>query len=114
VIVRAEIEDSAKEFGLYPADVERDYIFVWLLAGIYGQSQLRHKLVLKGGNCFRKAYFEHTRFSREEPGLFLKTTEIGSRKKGILTRSAGSTRRDSTSRTFTATRTQQRAVFIWM
>jgi predicted nucleotidyltransferase component of viral defense system len=65
VIVRAEIEDSAKEFGLYPADVERDYIFGWLLAGIYGQSQLRHKLVLKGGNCFRKAYFEHTRFSRD-------------------------------------------------
>ena len=26
---------------------------------------MRDKLVLKGGNCFRKAYFENTRFSRD-------------------------------------------------
>jgi predicted nucleotidyltransferase component of viral defense system len=35
------------------------------LAGIYGVSSLRDILVLKGGNCFRKAYFPHTRFSND-------------------------------------------------
>jgi len=65
VIAKDEIEAKAAEFGLHPANVERDYVFGWLLAGIYGGGWLKDALVLKGGNCFRKAYFPHTRFSND-------------------------------------------------
>ena len=65
MITKDEIEAKADEFGLHASDIERDYIFGWLLAGIYRASPLREALVLKGGNCFRKAYFPHTRFSKD-------------------------------------------------
>src|SRR3984893_159355 len=65
MISKDEIETKASEFGLHAANIERDYVFGWLLAGIYGTSWLKDVLVLKGGNCFRKAYFPHTRFSND-------------------------------------------------
>lgn len=65
MITRDEIEGKAAEFNLHPSNIERDYVFGWLLSGIYGQSVLRDSLVLKGGNCFRKAYFPNTRFSND-------------------------------------------------
>lgn len=65
MISRDEIENKSEEFGIYVANVERDYVFGWLLAGIYGDSALSTTLVLKGGNCFRKAYFPTTRFSND-------------------------------------------------
>ncbi len=65
MITKEEIEARAAEFGLHAANVERDYVFGWLLAGIFGNSPLKNMLVLKGGNCFRKAYFPHTRFSND-------------------------------------------------
>src|SRR5712664_2950860 len=65
MISRDEIESKSEEFGIHVANVERDYVFGWLLAGIYGDSALRDTLVLKGGNCFRKAYFPTTRFSND-------------------------------------------------
>ena len=40
-------------------------MFSWLLNDIYGHSDLSDQLVLKGGNCFRKAYFKDTKFSRD-------------------------------------------------
>lgn len=46
--------------------MQRDYVFGWLLSGIYQTDNPLHRLlVLKGGNCFRKAYFEHTRYSND-------------------------------------------------
>lgn len=65
MITKDEIESKASEFGLHAANVERDYVFSWLLSGIFGTSTLRDSLVLKGGNCFRKAYFPNTRFSND-------------------------------------------------
>jgi predicted nucleotidyltransferase component of viral defense system len=65
MIDRAEIEAKAADFGIHTSNVQRDYVFGWLLAGIYSDSPLREILVLKGGNCFRKAYFPNTRFSRD-------------------------------------------------
>jgi predicted nucleotidyltransferase component of viral defense system len=62
---RAEIEQKATEFGIHAANVQRDYVFGWLLAGIYSVSNLGGDLILKGGNCFRKAYFPLTRFSND-------------------------------------------------
>lgn len=65
MISKDEIEAKASEFGLHPSNIERDYVFGWLLAGIYRSSSLKDALVLKGGNCFRKVYFPHTRFSND-------------------------------------------------
>jgi predicted nucleotidyltransferase component of viral defense system len=65
VITRDEIESKSHEFGIHVANVQRDYVFGWFLVGIYGATALRDVLVLKGGNCFRKAYFANTRFSAD-------------------------------------------------
>jgi len=38
MITKDEVEAKAEEFGLHVANIERDYVFGWLLAGIYGVS----------------------------------------------------------------------------
>ncbi len=63
MIDRHEIDEKSVELGVHSSDVQRDYVFGWLLAGIYSQSELGRQLVLKGGNCLRKAYFPFGRFS---------------------------------------------------
>lgn len=63
VIGRDEIDAKAVEFGLHAANVQRDYVFGWLIGGLYENSALGELLVLKGGNALRKGYFPATRFS---------------------------------------------------
>jgi predicted nucleotidyltransferase component of viral defense system len=58
MITKDEVEAKGEEFALHPADIERDYVFGWLLAGIYTVSTLKNALVLKGGNCFAKRIFQ--------------------------------------------------------
>lgn len=65
MITRDEIEEKSREFGIHVANVQRDYVFGWLLTAIYADTQLKDILVLKGGNGFRKAYFPNTRFSAD-------------------------------------------------
>ena len=65
MITKGEIEAKSEEFGLHVSNIERDYVFGWLLYALYSGSSLKDSLVLKGGNCFRKAYFPHTRFSND-------------------------------------------------
>ncbi|MBW7885495.1 MAG: nucleotidyl transferase AbiEii/AbiGii toxin family protein [Caldilineaceae bacterium] len=65
MIDRDEILNRARDLSVQPSYVQRDYVFGWLLAGLYSASRLGEVLVLKGGNCFRKAYFEHARYSRD-------------------------------------------------
>ena len=65
MIKKEEIEAKSNEFKIHTAHVERDYVFSWLLVGIYTVSPLKDILILKGGNCFRKAYFANTRFSED-------------------------------------------------
>jgi len=71
MISQDEIVNKSTELAVHPSNVQRDYIFGWILAGIYSISELRNSLILKGGNCFRKAYFERARFS---PDLDFATT----------------------------------------
>lgn len=52
----------AERMGVTPSNVQRDYVTGWLLATIYGGSPIGNRLVLKGGNCLRKAYFEYGRY----------------------------------------------------
>jgi predicted nucleotidyltransferase component of viral defense system len=63
VITAREIEDKAKEFEIHTSNVQRDYVFGWLLYGFFTISGLKNKLFLKGGNALRKAYFAETRYS---------------------------------------------------
>ncbi len=63
MIDKHEIISKSEQFGIKTADVERDYVFGWLLAGIYSASPLKDIFILKGGNGLRKAYFANTRFS---------------------------------------------------
>ncbi len=63
MITPQEIEEKSNEFGIHIANVQRDYIFGWLISGIYTVSALKDILILKGGNALRKAYFPTTRFS---------------------------------------------------
>lgn len=64
MIERDEIEAMSNLLGVHTSDVQRDYLYGWVLAGLYGDNPLmRDRLVLKGGNAFRKGYFANTRFS---------------------------------------------------
>ena len=65
MISQREIEQKSKEFEIHPANVERDYVFGWLLFGIFTVSDLKGTIFLKGGNALRKGYFENTRFSSD-------------------------------------------------
>jgi predicted nucleotidyltransferase component of viral defense system len=65
MITKDEVEARAAEFQIHAANVERDYVFGWLLCGIFTASTLKESLILKGGNAFRKAYFANTRFSND-------------------------------------------------
>lgn len=65
MINRKEIEAKAKEFEIYHSNVERDYVFGWLIFGIFSVSSLKDTIFLKGGNALRKGYFRNTRFSSD-------------------------------------------------
>src|SRR4051812_28228291 len=66
MIDRAEIDRVSEELGVHVSNVQRDYVFGWLLAGIYKpDNPIAALLVFKGGNCFRKAYFPYARFSND-------------------------------------------------
>lgn len=66
MIDRGEIDAKSAELDVHTSDVQRDYAFGWLLSAFYRvDNPLRQLLILKGGNCFRKAYFEHARYSND-------------------------------------------------
>ena len=63
MITRDEIDQKAQELDVHIANVQRDYVFGWLLKAISENPYLGSILILKGGNGFRKAYFDNARFS---------------------------------------------------
>lgn len=65
MITSDEIQSKADAESINTSNVQRDYIFSWILAGLYRQSSLANQLVLKGGNLYRKAYYPSTRFSND-------------------------------------------------
>jgi len=65
VITPQEIEEKAREFEIHTSNVQRDYVFGWLLFGVFTTSSLKDSIFLKGGNALRKAYFAETRFSSD-------------------------------------------------
>ncbi len=65
MIEREEIDEMGATLGVHASDVQRDYVFGWLLATLYGEGLIPDGYVLKGGGCLRKGYFERTRFTRD-------------------------------------------------
>lgn len=65
MIEREEIEAQSKSLDVHIANVERDYVFGWLLKAFYEHPFLARHLIFKGGNCMRKAYYPDTRFSAD-------------------------------------------------
>jgi predicted nucleotidyltransferase component of viral defense system len=65
MIDTTEIDQKATGFGLGSAAVEKDYVHGRVLHTLYTASPLGSQLVLKGGNCLRKAYLPDTRFSKD-------------------------------------------------
>jgi predicted nucleotidyltransferase component of viral defense system len=66
MIDKPEIDAMAAQLDVHTSNVQRDYAFGWLLSGLFQPSNpLSQQLILKGGNCFRKAYFENARYSND-------------------------------------------------
>lgn len=65
MITADEIRQKSEDEGIHTSNVQRDYVFSWVLAGLYRTSSLADRLSLKGGNLYRKAYFPFTRFSND-------------------------------------------------
>ncbi|MCL4382179.1 MAG: nucleotidyl transferase AbiEii/AbiGii toxin family protein [Patescibacteria group bacterium] len=65
MITEDEINQKAVEDEINPSNIEKDYVFGWLLNALYSHSSLSNLLILKGGNGLRKAYLPNTRFSKD-------------------------------------------------
>ncbi|MDD5251543.1 MAG: nucleotidyl transferase AbiEii/AbiGii toxin family protein [Patescibacteria group bacterium] len=65
MIDRQEIDAKASEFNIQPSDVQKDYVYGWMLKGIFENHALGQRLSLKGGAALRKAYFAESRFSKD-------------------------------------------------
>src|SRR5688572_1573201 len=65
MISKAENSRQVAWFRHSPGERPARPRFWWLLVGFYTESALKDVLVLKEGNCFRKAYFPNTRFSHD-------------------------------------------------
>ena len=65
MIDRQEILEFSRELGLAADIVEKDYVLGWLLAGIYGHTDLKSAWLFKGGTCLKKCFFETYRFSED-------------------------------------------------
>jgi predicted nucleotidyltransferase component of viral defense system len=65
MINKEEIDQVADNLKVNAADIQRDYVNGWLLAGINKASNLGGLLTLKGGNALRKGYFRNTRYSKD-------------------------------------------------
>lgn len=65
MIDRREVMEFAREFGLAPQVIEKDYVLGWMLAGIAAYPDIGSSWVFKGGTCLKKCYFETYRFSED-------------------------------------------------
>lgn len=65
MITKEEIDSKSTELSVNVSSVQRDYVLGGYLRDYHPANILANKLILKGGNCFRKAYFEHSRYSND-------------------------------------------------
>lgn len=64
-LLKARLQEAAKESGLQLGAIERDYAQSYILAGIAARPALGDTLVFKGGTALKKAHFKSYRFSED-------------------------------------------------
>jgi len=64
MIEKNEILTIARDLGLRPDTVEKDYVLGWMLHGIDGHQSTKN-WAFKGGTSLKKCYFETFRFSED-------------------------------------------------
>lgn len=65
MITAAELHRLAVKEGLRFDQVEKDYVILWLLAGLAHSGAKAQGWVFKGGTCLRHCYYEGYRFSED-------------------------------------------------
>ncbi len=65
MITKNEIQEKAKELGVQPQTIDKDWVLGHLLKGIFEVKELSEVLVFKGGTCLKKCYFPEYRFSED-------------------------------------------------
>lgn len=68
-----EIKEQARKHGVPETTIEKDYALNWILKILYQEID---SMVLKGGTCLRKVYFENYRFSEDLDFTMLKQIEL--------------------------------------
>ena len=65
MITKEELHQWATEEGLRFDQVERDYVILWVLAGVSRSLTSPSDWVFKGGTCLRHCYYPNYRFSED-------------------------------------------------
>ena len=65
MISKQDILERAREWGLRPEVVEKDYVLGWLLTAVALNDDIAATWILKGGTCVKKCHFETYRFSED-------------------------------------------------
>jgi predicted nucleotidyltransferase component of viral defense system len=65
-VQRSELfEETARERGILPAIIEKDFWVCWVLKKLFAADQLANNLVFKGGTSLSKVYGLIHRFSED-------------------------------------------------
>ena len=65
MILKKEIGQRSKEWGVPPDTVDKDWVLGHFLSIFHGWENHASQLVFKGGTCLRKCYFPDYRFSED-------------------------------------------------
>lgn len=65
MISKQEILSRARDWGLRPEVVEKDYVLGWMLAAVSADPEASESWILKGGTCVKKCFIETYRFSED-------------------------------------------------
>ncbi len=65
MLTTAELHRAAEKEGLRFDQIEKDYIIVWVLAGLSHVGVREHGWFFKGGTCLRHCYYTGYRFSED-------------------------------------------------
>jgi predicted nucleotidyltransferase component of viral defense system len=63
--LRSRIQEAARQHGVPPDVVEKDYALSYVLAGVSSRPELTDALVFKGGTALKKLFFGDYRFSED-------------------------------------------------
>jgi predicted nucleotidyltransferase component of viral defense system len=72
MILRSEINRIAREQGVPPSTIDKDWVLSHVLAALFRQDWARETLLFKGGTCLKKCYFPGYRFSEDIDFTILK------------------------------------------